>query len=125
MQKGKPISRSRKLNCRKLSVPDQQPCFVPLAEVTTDDLEYTDVVKKITVMVGVPKNYGLSPEEQEEVDRKKEKLRRQTMAAEAAENKRRNETALAAMAAPYEEWVRTLRGAALFYWRFLNFFMCR
>uniref|UniRef100_A0A8D3BXJ0 Uncharacterized protein n=1 Tax=Scophthalmus maximus TaxID=52904 RepID=A0A8D3BXJ0_SCOMX len=79
-------------------------------EVTTDDLEYTDVVKKITVMVGVPKNYGLSPEEQEEVDRKKEKLRRQTMAAEAAENKRRNETALAAMAAPYEEWVRTLRG---------------
>ncbi|AWP20212.1 putative adenylate kinase 7-like [Scophthalmus maximus] len=77
-------------------------------EVTTDDLEYTDVVKKITVMVGVPKNYGLSPEEQEEVDRKKEKLRRQTMAAEAAENKRRNETALAAMAAPYEEWKKNV-----------------
>uniref|UniRef100_A0A8D3BBE3 Uncharacterized protein n=1 Tax=Scophthalmus maximus TaxID=52904 RepID=A0A8D3BBE3_SCOMX len=73
-----------------------------------DDLEYTDVVKKITVMVGVPKNYGLSPEEQEEVDRKKEKLRRQTMAAEAAENKRRNETALAAMAAPYEEWKKNV-----------------
>lgn len=56
-------------------------------------------------MVGIPKNYGLSPEEQEEEDRKKEEERMQKVAAEAAEKKRRNEAALAEMAAQYEEWV--------------------
>lgn len=75
-------------------------------EVTTDDPEYTDVMSKITEMVGVPKNYGLSPEEQEEEDRKKEEERKQKVVAEAAERKRRNEAALAEMAAQYEEWVR-------------------
>lgn len=74
-------------------------------EVTTGDSEYTDVMNKITEMVGIPKNYGLSPEEQEEEDRKKEEERKQKLAAEAAEKKRRNEAALAEMAAQYEEWV--------------------
>ncbi|XP_031178441.1 adenylate kinase 7-like [Sander lucioperca] len=77
-------------------------------EVTTGDSEYTDVIKKITEMVGIPKNYGLSPEEQEEEDRKKEEERMQKVAAEAAEKKRRNEAALAEMAAQYEEWQKNL-----------------
>ncbi|XP_039981276.1 adenylate kinase 7-like isoform X2 [Xiphias gladius] len=77
-------------------------------EVTTGDPEYTDVVKKITEMVGIPKNYGLSPEEQEEEDRKKEEGRKQKLAAEAAEKKCRNEAALAEMAALYEEWQKNL-----------------
>ncbi|XP_037606367.1 adenylate kinase 7a isoform X2 [Sebastes umbrosus] len=73
-------------------------------EVTTGDSEYTDVMKKITEMVGVPKNYGLSPEELKEEDRKREEERKQKLAAEAAEKKRRNEAALAQMAAQYDEW---------------------
>ncbi|XP_054474761.1 adenylate kinase 7-like [Anoplopoma fimbria] len=77
-------------------------------EVTTVDSEYTDVMKKITEMVGVPKNYGLSPEEQEEEDRRKDEERKQKLATEAAEKKRRNEAALAEMAAQYEEWQRNL-----------------
>lgn len=78
-------------------------CSFP--EVTTGDSEYRDVMKKITEVVGIPKNYGPSPEEQEEEDRKREEERRQKLAAEAAEKKRRNEAALAQMAAQYEEWV--------------------
>uniref|UniRef100_A0A671WFZ9 Adenylate kinase 7a n=1 Tax=Sparus aurata TaxID=8175 RepID=A0A671WFZ9_SPAAU len=73
-------------------------------EVTTGDSEYTDIMKKITETVGTPKNYGLSPEEQEEEDRKKEEERKQRLAAEAAEKKLRNETALAEMVSQYEEW---------------------
>lgn len=74
-------------------------------EVTTDDSEYTDVMKKITEMVGIPKNYGMSPEELEEEKRKKEEEQKQKLATEAAERKHRNEAALAEMAAQYEEWV--------------------
>ncbi|XP_029281231.1 adenylate kinase 7-like isoform X2 [Cottoperca gobio] len=77
-------------------------------EVTAGDSEYTDVMKKITEMVGLPKNYGLSPEEQEEEDRKKEEERKHKLAAEAAEKKRRSEASLAEMAAQYEEWQKNL-----------------
>ncbi|KAG7222689.1 hypothetical protein INR49_026298 [Caranx melampygus] len=77
-------------------------------EVTTDDPEYREVIKKITEMVGVPKNYGLIPEEQEEEDRKKEEEKKQKLSADAAEKKRRNEAALAEMAAQYEEWQKNL-----------------
>ncbi|XP_068564315.1 adenylate kinase 7-like [Cebidichthys violaceus] len=77
-------------------------------EVTTGDSEYPDVMKKITEIVGIPKNYGLSPEEQEEEDRMKDEERKQKLAADAAEKKRRNEAALAEMAAQYEEWQRNL-----------------
>ncbi|XP_051265547.1 adenylate kinase 7-like [Dicentrarchus labrax] len=77
-------------------------------EVTTGDSEYTHVMKRITEIVGIPKNYGLSPEEQEEEDRKKEEERKQKLAAEAAEKKRRNEAALAEMSAQYEEWQKNL-----------------
>ncbi|XP_053192700.1 adenylate kinase 7-like [Scomber japonicus] len=73
-----------------------------------DDPEYTDVMKMITEMVGVPKNYGLSPEEQEEEDRRQEEERKQKVATEAAEKKRRNEATLAEMAAQYEEWQKNL-----------------
>ncbi|XP_045916561.1 adenylate kinase 7-like isoform X1 [Micropterus dolomieu] len=77
-------------------------------EVTTDDSEYTDVMKKITEMVGTPKNYGMSPEELEEEKRKKEEEQKQKLATEAAERKHRNEAALAEMAAQYEEWQKNL-----------------
>nr|XP_020459736.1 adenylate kinase 7-like isoform X2 [Monopterus albus] len=73
-------------------------------EVSTDDPEYTEVIERITEMVGLPKNYGLSPEEQEEEDRKKEEEMKLKLAAGAAEKKRRNEATLADMAAQYEEW---------------------
>lgn len=74
-------------------------------EVSADDPMYSSVMKIITEVVGVPKNYGLSPEEQEEEDRKREDEKRQKLAAEAIERKRRKEDALAEMAAQYEEWV--------------------
>lgn len=74
-------------------------------EVTTGDSENTHVMKTITEMVGIPKNYGPSPEEQEEEDRKKEEERKEKLTAEAAEKKRRNEAALAEMVAQYEEFV--------------------
>uniref|UniRef100_A0A8C9X114 Adenylate kinase 7a n=1 Tax=Sander lucioperca TaxID=283035 RepID=A0A8C9X114_SANLU len=72
------------------------------------DTAHIRLQTKITEMVGIPKNYGLSPEEQEEEDRKKEEERMQKVAAEAAEKKRRNEAALAEMAAQYEEWQKNL-----------------
>ncbi|KAM6915045.1 adenylate kinase 7-like [Xenentodon cancila] len=77
-------------------------------DVSADDPEYIDVIKKITQVVGVPKNYGLSPEEQEEENRKREDERRQKLAAEAVERKRRKEDALAEMAAQYEAWQKNL-----------------
>ncbi|KAG7508389.1 hypothetical protein JOB18_011708 [Solea senegalensis] len=77
-------------------------------EVTTDDPEYTDVVKKITQMVGIPRNYGLSPQEQEGEERRREEERKQKVAAEVAKKKRGNEAALAEMAAQYEEWQRNV-----------------
>ncbi|XP_034383664.1 adenylate kinase 7-like [Cyclopterus lumpus] len=77
-------------------------------EVTTADSEYTDVMKKITDTVGIPKNYGLNPEEQEVENKKKEEERKQKLAGDAAQKKRRNEAALAEMAAQYEEWQRNL-----------------
>uniref|UniRef100_A0A3Q1CW12 Nucleoside-diphosphate kinase n=1 Tax=Amphiprion ocellaris TaxID=80972 RepID=A0A3Q1CW12_AMPOC len=73
-------------------------------EVSTDDPDYTDIMKKITEMVGVPRNFGLSPEEQDEEYRKKEEERKQKLAAEAAERKRQKEAALAEMVVQYEEW---------------------
>ncbi|XP_056283655.1 adenylate kinase 7a [Pseudoliparis swirei] len=77
-------------------------------EITAADSEYIYVMKKITEMVGIPKNYGLGPEEQEEEDRKKEEERKQKLSGDAAEKKQRNEAALAEIAAQYEEWQRNL-----------------
>ncbi|XP_068433045.1 adenylate kinase 7-like isoform X2 [Clinocottus analis] len=77
-------------------------------EVTAADSDYTDVMKQITEMVGVPKNYGPSPEEQAEEDRKRDEERKQKLAEETAERKRRNEAALDEMGAQYEEWRRNL-----------------
>ena len=62
-------------------------------------------MKRITEIVGVPKNYGLSPEEQEEAERKREVERRKTLTVEVAEKKRRKEAALAEIAAQFEAWV--------------------
>lgn len=79
------------------------------AEISTEDPEYTEVIKKITEVVGTPKNYGPSPEEQEEEARRLEEERRQKVAMDAAERRRRNEAALAEMTAQYEEWVSLIQ----------------
>lgn len=62
-------------------------------------------MKKITELVGSPKNYGLSPEEREEEDRRTAEERRQKLTEESAELKRRNKAALAEMTVQYEQWV--------------------
>ncbi|MEQ2306604.1 hypothetical protein AMECASPLE_009844 [Ameca splendens] len=77
-------------------------------EIGSDDLEYTLVMKKITEIVGVPKNYGPSPEEQEEENQRREKERKQKLAAETAERKNRKLAALAEMTDRYEEWKKNL-----------------
>lgn len=69
------------------------------------EAKYTELLKEITEVVGAPKNYGLSEEDQNELDRRKEEERRQKLAAEAAEKKRRNEATLAEMATHYARWV--------------------
>ncbi|XP_037541529.1 adenylate kinase 7-like [Nematolebias whitei] len=77
-------------------------------DVSTDDSECADVMKKVIEIVGVPKNYGPSPEEQEEENQRREDERRQKLAAEAVERKRRKAAALAEMSAQYEEWQKNL-----------------
>lgn len=62
-------------------------------------------MKKITELVGSPKNYGLSPEEQEAKDRRKAEERKQKLAEESSEMKQRNKAALAEMTVQYEQWV--------------------
>lgn len=69
------------------------------------EVKYAELLKDITEVVGPPKNYGLSEEDQNELDRRKEEERRQKLAAEAAEKKRRNEATLAEMATQYTRWV--------------------
>ncbi|XP_061563439.1 adenylate kinase 7-like isoform X3 [Cololabis saira] len=84
---------------------DHQEIYTEHIEVSADDPEYTDVLKKITEVVGP------TPEEQEEENRKREEEngkredeRRQKLAAEAVERKRRQEDELAESAAQYDEW---------------------
>uniref|UniRef100_A0A3Q2NTW5 Adenylate kinase 7a n=1 Tax=Fundulus heteroclitus TaxID=8078 RepID=A0A3Q2NTW5_FUNHE len=77
-------------------------------EISSDDLEYTRVMKKITESVGMPKNYDACPEEQEGEDQRREEERKLKLAAETAERKKRKEAALAEMTAHYEEWKMNL-----------------
>lgn len=73
--------------------------------MTAADPKYTSVAKEIIEIVGAPKNYGLSEEEQRELDRRKQEERRLKLSAEAAERKRKNEATLAVMATQYAAWV--------------------
>ncbi|TNM94648.1 hypothetical protein fugu_017407 [Takifugu bimaculatus] len=77
-------------------------------DVSTADPEYRNVVKTITELVGQPKNYGLSPEELEQEERRLKEEEDQKLALEAAERKHRNEVALAEMALQYEQWQKDL-----------------
>ncbi|XP_056150104.1 adenylate kinase 7-like [Lampris incognitus] len=71
-------------------------------DINKEDPEYTDVMKKITKVVGAPRNYGLGPEEQE-------KERQLRFALEATEKKKRmDEAALVELKANYEEWNRNV-----------------
>ncbi|XP_077367472.1 adenylate kinase 7-like isoform X2 [Festucalex cinctus] len=84
---------------------DEQEIYPAYLEVKDDDPEFKLMVSNIIEVVGPPKNYGLSTEEQEEEeDRRREMERKQKEAKEAAERKRRNEALLAEMTAQYEAW---------------------
>ncbi|KAM8832109.1 adenylate kinase 7-like isoform 2-T2 [Spinachia spinachia] len=101
------LTRYRELSAAEETVSDyfdELEIYLEHIEVTTDDLLYTVVMPKIFKIVGVPKNYGPSPEELEEEDRKRDAERKQKVTEEAAARKRRNQAALAEMAAQYEEW---------------------
>uniref|UniRef100_A0A3B3UDR9 Uncharacterized protein n=1 Tax=Poecilia latipinna TaxID=48699 RepID=A0A3B3UDR9_9TELE len=74
----------------------------------SDDSEYTSSMKKIIEIIGEPKNYGGTPEEQAEQKRRKEEERKQKLAAEAAERKERKAAALAEMTGHYEDWKKNL-----------------
>ncbi|XP_041830986.1 adenylate kinase 7-like isoform X3 [Melanotaenia boesemani] len=105
------LSRYRQLSNAEetlLDFFDQREIHPEHIEVNADDPEYTDVIKKIMESVGVPKNYGLSPEKQKEEDQKREDERKQKLTAETAKNKQRKEAALAEMVAQYEEWQKNL-----------------
>ncbi|XP_013870875.1 adenylate kinase 7 [Austrofundulus limnaeus] len=77
-------------------------------DVSTDDPECTHVLKKIKEIVGVPKNYGASPEEQEEEEQRRAEERRQSLAAEAVQRKHSRAAALVELAAQHEDWHRNL-----------------
>lgn len=75
------------------------------SDVGTAEVKYTEVLEEITEVVGPPKNYGLSEEDQNELDKRKEEERRQKLDTELAEKKRRDEATLAEMATQYSRWV--------------------
>ncbi|XP_077408878.1 adenylate kinase 7a [Vanacampus margaritifer] len=88
---------------------DEQEIYPAYLEVKDDDPEFKLIESNIIEVVGPPKNYGLSTEEQEEEeDRRREMERKQKEAKEAAERKRRNEALLAEMATQYEAWQNNL-----------------
>lgn len=61
---------------------------------------------KITRLVGCPRNYGPTPEEREEMERKSIKETAQRLVLETAEWKRREAETAAKMATQLEQWVR-------------------
>ncbi|XP_014829332.1 PREDICTED: adenylate kinase 7-like [Poecilia mexicana] len=77
-------------------------------DISSDDSEYTSSMKKIIEIIGEPKNYGGTPEEQAEQKRRKEEERKQKLAAEAAERKERKAATLAEMTGHYEDWKKNL-----------------
>ncbi|XP_054910422.1 adenylate kinase 7-like isoform X2 [Poeciliopsis prolifica] len=77
-------------------------------DISTDDSDYTCSMQKIIEIIGEPKNYGGTPEEQEALKRRKEEERKQKLAAEAAERKERKAAALAGMTGHYERWKKSL-----------------
>lgn len=89
------------------STPEMSKSHSPAISSSSEVAEgkQTELLKEITETVGPPKNYGLSEEDQNELDRRKEEERRLKLAAEAAEKKRRNEATLAEMASHYARWV--------------------
>ncbi|XP_013999274.1 adenylate kinase 7 isoform X2 [Salmo salar] len=70
------------------------------------DPEYGAVMDKITRLVGRPRNYGPTPEEREEMERKSIKETAQRLVLETAEWKRREAETAAKMATQLEQWNR-------------------
>ncbi|XP_045067118.1 adenylate kinase 7-like [Coregonus clupeaformis] len=70
------------------------------------DPEYGAVMEKITRLVGHPRNYGPTPEEREEMERKSAEETAQRLVLETADWKRREAETAAKMAARLEEWNR-------------------
>ncbi|XP_055729279.1 adenylate kinase 7a isoform X2 [Salvelinus fontinalis] len=70
------------------------------------DPEYGDVMDKIIRLVGRPRNYGPTPEERKEMERKSVEETAQRLVLETAEWKRREAETAAKMATQLEEWNR-------------------
>ncbi|XP_052327315.1 adenylate kinase 7-like isoform X2 [Oncorhynchus keta] len=70
------------------------------------DPEYGAVMDKITRLVGRPRNYGPTPEEREEMERKSVEETAQRLVLETAEWNRREAETAAKMATQLEEWNR-------------------
>ncbi|CAL8314971.1 unnamed protein product [Lota lota] len=77
-------------------------------EVTTDDPECEAVLKKITEVVGEPKNYGPSEAERTEEARRLAAAQQQKLALWAVKKRRRDEAELGKLATQHEEWNRNL-----------------
>ncbi|XP_056620629.1 adenylate kinase 7a isoform X1 [Triplophysa dalaica] len=75
---------------------------------SVDDCENMVVLEKIIKSVGRPLNYGLTPEEKEEVRKKKEEMSQQELKQKQVENELRETGDNAEMAALLEQWNRNL-----------------
>ncbi|KAG2457772.1 KAD7 kinase, partial [Polypterus senegalus] len=75
---------------------------------TNEDSEYEATIQKMKKIIGKPRNYGLTPEEQAELDRKlvDERLKRE--AAEQAEKEKKEQQEKAERALHLEEWNKRL-----------------
>ncbi|XP_028677816.1 adenylate kinase 7 [Erpetoichthys calabaricus] len=75
---------------------------------TSEDPEYEATIQKMKKIIGKPRNYGLTPEEQAELDRKlvDERLKRE--ATEQAEREKKEEQEKAERALRLEEWNKRL-----------------
>ncbi|KAF7690476.1 adenylate kinase 7a [Silurus meridionalis] len=69
-----------------------------------NDPENGDVVKKIIKMVGAPRNYGFTPEEVEEQERKQAAEKKERTMKDAAERAHREAEELTRLIAQLEEW---------------------
>ncbi|KAM6964998.1 adenylate kinase 7-like [Aplochiton taeniatus] len=77
-------------------------------KIQTSDPEYAAVMEKITTLVGQPSNYGPTPEEKKEQDRKLTEEKQRRLAQEAAERKDVEAAALAQLTAQMTEWNKNM-----------------
>ncbi|XP_062406783.1 adenylate kinase 7-like [Sardina pilchardus] len=71
-----------------------------------EDRDNLAVVEKITTLIGAPKNYGLTPEEQKAAELKANLLRQEKLQQEATERERVEAEQTARLAIELEKWTR-------------------